>query len=143
MKIEKLFLGGRFCRKGAHGLFIKLMFGGTAYGLIEVVWRGYTHPSMVLTGGICFAMICEVNHRFSQKPLLLRSAACALFITIVEFCVGLLVNRILQLGVWDYSDVPFHLMGQICPLYSLLWFLLCIPVSFVITYANGITRRKI
>jgi uncharacterized membrane protein len=25
------------------------------------------------------------------------------------------------MGVWDYSHVPFNIMGQICPMFSLLW----------------------
>ena len=33
-----------------------------------------------------------------------------------------------RLGVWDYSRRKGNLLGQICPLYSALWFLLCIPV---------------
>jgi uncharacterized membrane protein len=25
------------------------------------------------------------------------------------------------MNVWDYSDMPFNLLGQICPSFSLLW----------------------
>ncbi len=130
---KPLHLGGKFDTDCAPGLFIKILFGGTAYGLIEVIWRGYTHPSMVITGGICFALICAINRKFPNTPLILRSAACAIGITAVEFCVGMVVNRALHMEVWDYSDMVFDLMGQICPLYSFLWFLLCIPVSYVLT----------
>ena len=38
------------------------------------------------------------------------------------------------MNVWDYSDRKFNLMGQICPLYSALWFLLCIPVNRLTEY---------
>ena len=32
----------------------------------------------------------------------------------------MLVNRVMHLGVWDYSAAPFNLLGQIClPLPSL------------------------
>ena len=31
---------------------VMFLFGGFGYGLIEVLWRGRTHWSMVLCGGI-------------------------------------------------------------------------------------------
>ena len=124
---------GAFRAHPAVHLFITLLFGGVAYGLMELCWRGFTHPSMVLTGGICFALILEVNRRFPEMPLILRSALCAVSITAVEFAVGILVNRVLSLSVWDYSDEWLNLFGQICPLYSCLWFLLSLPVSFLIS----------
>ena len=36
--------------------------------------------------------------------------------------------KLLGLDVWDYSDEQGNLFGQVCPLYAILWFLLCIPV---------------
>ena len=30
-------------------------------------------------------------------------------------------------NVWSYADRPLNVLGQICPLYSLFWFLLAIP----------------
>lgn len=37
----------------------------------------------------------------------------------------MLVNRVMHLGVWDYSAAPFNLLGQICLPFTLLWFPLC------------------
>ena len=48
-------------------------------------------------------------------------------ITALEFFVGLLVNKIFRLHVWDYSHLPFNIFGQICPLFSFAWFLLSFP----------------
>ena len=129
---KPLFLGGRMTENPFARNSLKCLFGGVGYGLIEVIWRGYTHPSMVVTGGLCFAMICSVNGRLSRRPLWLRSAACAAGVTLTEFCVGMLVNRVLDMGVWDYSDEWMHLLGQICPLYMGLWFILCTVLSFVL-----------
>ena len=50
-------------------------------------------------------------------------------ITAVEFVAGLLVNCWQDWNVWDYSCFKFHFMGQICLVYSVLWGLLCLPVS--------------
>ena len=133
-KIKKpLFLGGKMTENLLARNSLKCLFGGVGYGLIEVIWRGYTHPSMVITGGICFSMICAINGKLSARPLLLRSTACAFGVTVIEFCVGILVNRVFQMGVWDYSDKWLNLFGQICPLYSVFWFGLCLLLSFLLS----------
>ena len=45
----------------------------------------------------------------------------------MEFITGAVVNVLLGWGVWDYSDRPLNLYGQVCLLYSLYWLLLSIP----------------
>ena len=111
---------------------IKFLFGGVGYGLIELMWRGRTHVSMVLTGGACLVAICAVNEKMRGKNIFLRAAVCAAAITAVEFAVGMVVNRYLNLDVWDYSGMAGNILGQICPLYSFLWFLLCVPICFFV-----------
>ncbi|MBQ3489644.1 MAG: hypothetical protein IJA86_03535 [Clostridia bacterium] len=132
-KEKRLFLGGTLSRDFKVRNLLKFLFGGFGYGLIEVIWRGYTHPSMVITGGLCFSMICAINGKLSERSLLIRSAACTLGVTAMEFCVGILVNRIFQMSVWDYSDKWLNLFGQICPLYSVFWFGLCLLLSFMLS----------
>ena len=44
-------------------------------------------------------------------------------ITSVELLFGMVVNRQLHLNVWDYSGEQYNFQGQICLLYSNLWFL--------------------
>lgn len=101
------------------------LFGGITYGLIEILWRGHTHYSMVITGGICFLVIYRLSEL--ERNIVVKSIMGALAITTIELTVGVVVNIIFGLGVWDYSEVPLNLLGQICPIYTLLWFLLCIP----------------
>ena len=69
-----------------------------------------------------------LNERLARWPLLARCAAGALVITGVELAFGLVCNLLLGWRVWDYSLLWGNLWGQICPLYSSLWFLLCIPI---------------
>jgi uncharacterized membrane protein len=87
---------------------------------------------MVLTGGACLVAICAVNEKMRGKNIFLRAAVCAVEITAAEFAVGMVVNQYLSLGVWDYGDMPCNILGQICPLYSFLWFLLCVPICFFV-----------
>ena len=97
--------------------------GGAAYLTLELLYRGRSHGSMFLAGGMCFLLIGHLNHVHPKLPLPARAAVGALIVTMVEFAAGLLVNR--DYGVWDYRNQPGNIMGQICPLFTLLW----IPVS--------------
>ena len=131
---QKFFLfGDCFCQSPFASIGIKMLFGGVAYGLLEVMWRGYTHPSMVITGGICFAMMLAIDRYLTVLPLILRSALCAIGITAVEFGVGMLVNHLWHMDVWDYSEEWMHLFGQICPLYSCLWFFISLNILFLLS----------
>lgn len=47
--------------------------------------------------------------------------------TVAELVTGLILNCWLGLGIWDYSDMPCNLWGQICLPYTLLW----VPTSLV------------
>ncbi len=134
---------GRPRRWGAVGyMTVSLLFGGIAYGLLEILWRGYTHPSMILTGGACFAVIFLVNRRLFRVPLVLRIFLCTTVVVAAEFFVGILVNRILHLNVWDYSDARFHLFGQICLEYSFFWLLLCTVLSLAVSLSLPREKRR-
>lgn len=100
------------------------ILGGVSYGLIEMIYRGYTHWSMVLTGGACVLTFYIMEEWLLSIPLLWAALAGATIITVYELCVGLVVNVILKLDVWDYSEVPGNFMGQICPAFSVAWFIL-------------------
>lgn len=112
--------------------FIRLFcIGGSAYNLIEILWRGYSHWSMFLVGGTCFHLIGRIGTRLHRHHFLLIGAACSAAITAVEYISGCLLNLRLKLNVWDYSKMPANLNGQVCLLYSVLWgwlSLLALPV---------------
>lgn len=108
--------------------------GSLGYSLLEILWRGFTHWTMTITGGVVLVLLYLMNAQMHNARWWERCLAGAGVITGVEFVVGCIVNRLLQMNVWDYSNMPFHLLGQICPLYSLLWFGLCIPIGRLTTF---------
>lgn len=110
--------------------FLIFVTGAVGYCIIEILWRGYTHPSMAVVGGICLLMIRSINRRFSYKPYAFRAMLCSVGISLIELASGILLNMILHLNVWDYSAQPLNFMGQICPLYSVLWFFLSLGVIY-------------
>ena len=81
--------------------------------------------------------------RNSCRTLLYRCLAGCLIITCVEFITGIIVNRALGWGVWDYSDMPGNLLGQICITYSALWFLLVIPIIYICRGLRGIFLKNL
>lgn len=113
--------------------------GSIGYSLIEVLWRGFTHWTMALTGGFCFTAIYYLNERFRHKSIWKRCLIGSIIITAAEFVVGCVVNLLLKWDVWDYSKMRANILGQVCLLYSVLWFVL----SFPICWLSGILRKKL
>lgn len=106
--------------------------GGMAYCALELGWRGRTHSSMFVTGGLCFLLIGGLQKVPSPLPPLPRALIGAGIITMLELGCGLMVNR--SYAVWDYRTMPLNFLGQICLPFSLLW----IPVSL---FAGQMYRR--
>lgn len=113
-------------KTGVGKYIINFGLGAFIYGAIEVIVRGYTHWTMALTGGAVMALFMLIN-RSRDVNILLRCLLGALVITSLEFAVGAVVNLGLGWDVWDYSEKPFNIMGQICPLFTLGWFALSLP----------------
>ncbi len=115
--------------------------GGCAYSLLEIIFRGYTHWTMVLTGGICVVLIYLISTKSREavwKKWIMGGAA----ITTVEFVVGGTVNILLGWNVWDYSEQLLNLMGQICLPFSALWVLLCVPAMWMCRGVHGAIHGK-
>lgn len=115
---------------------ILFIIGGTLYFLIEILWRGYSHLTMFILGGLCFVSIGVIKGYFftSKKSLLMQQGMSCLVITVLELIFGLILNVRLGLGIWDYTNVKFNFMGQICLRYSILWFFLSLPTIIFYDY---------
>ncbi len=108
---------------------ILFISGGLAYGGLELCWRGHTHWSMILAGGICFLTMFVIYTSYPDMNIVNRALIGTAVITSVEFIFGCIFNYWLKMDIWDYSDKKFNFMGQVCLMYSVLWGLLSIPVS--------------
>lgn len=95
--------------------------GSVGYGLIEILWRGFTHWSMLIAGGLSFCGLSQIAERFKKTCRIVKAFLGGAFITVIELAFGFVFNIILRKNVWDYSRMPFNLFGQICAVYSLLW----------------------
>lgn len=113
--------------------------GSILYGLTEILWRGWTHWTMLLCGGICFTLMYLVSG--SELSLVKKWLLSTCIITTVEFVAGCIVNLRLHWQVWDYSSLPFNLLGQICPRFILMWFALSIPGVALCTLLHRLFSR--
>ena len=108
---------------------IMFLTGGFLYCGLEILYRGYSHISMLIAGGICFLLVGVIENILgSSASIIGQMFVCGLMITTIEFTIGMIVNRHMHLNVWDYSGEQYNIKGQICLLYSNLWFLLSCPV---------------
>ena len=114
---------------------ILMCAGGALYIVIELLWRGHTHWTMFILGGICFYYIGKINEKFTWEMSLIKQMLIgAIVITMLELLFGMLVNGVYNLNVWDYSNMPFNFLGQICLPYSILWFFISLPAIVLDDY---------
>ncbi len=123
-------------KKVSKSLILFLIFGIIYYGL-ETLWRGYSHFSMVIVGGLCGLLIGYINE-YSETIVIWKQCFIATgIVVVIEFVSGCILNLWLSLGVWDYSHMPFNLLGQVCLQFTVLWFclsLICILLDDWLRY---------
>lgn len=120
-------------------------WGGTVYFLLEVVYKTISgRPEAISWTMLVLAVIlCVPVERCGAElpwdcPLWLQALCCAALVTAVELAAGVGLNLWLGLKIWDYSQMPGNLWGQICPQFAFLWWGLCflfIPVFDWLRYA--------
>lgn len=109
----------RLSNLALHGLFG--FVAGCVYLLIELAWRGHTHWTMLPLAAVifvCAGLLDEVEDPPSVWVQVVIGTAIA---TALELAAGLVLNVWLGLGVWDYSNLPGNLWGQICPQFTAAW----------------------
>lgn len=101
--------------------------GGAPYIAVEVIWRALvgshpTHWSMFIVGGVAFLLVGAINEYLPwDTPFWRQMLIGDAIILAVEFIFGCILNIWLKLGVWDYSNMPFNLLGQICLPFAVAW----------------------
>ncbi len=117
---------------------IVFSIGGVLYGIVELLWRKYTHWSMILTGGLCFILLYKIFHKIVGAAIWQKCIIGSCVITCVEFVVGCIVNLWAKLQVWDYSEMTGNILGQVCIMYSCLWAVLTIPIDGLCSFIRKI-----
>lgn len=117
------------------------LLGGSGYLAIELAWRGTSHWTMFLAGGICLCLLQQL----ARQPISLSVAAGAGAVGVsgMEVAIGLVCREILHVTVWDYSSEWGNWAGLICPRYTGYWFLLCGWVVLVLRRVQQAVRNPI
>lgn len=126
-------------------ILILFLTGGSIYYLIEYFYKmfishGITHWSMFLLGGICFILIGGINEYIPWDMCIIKQGLIGtLIILTLEFIFGYILNIILQLNIWDYSNLPFNILGQICLPFAVIWF----GLSLIAIFLDDFLRWKL
>lgn len=100
--------------------------GGCLYYSFEIIFRGFSHWTMFVLGGICLQFFTFQGMSVQwEDPLWRQILRCIIFVTSMEFITGIIVNKWMHLAVWDYSRMPFQLFGQICLPFMIIFSGLC------------------
>lgn len=110
---------------------------GFIYCGIEIIWRGYTHPSMFVVGGLCCLLVGYINEITPDMPMWLQCLLSMIIIVTIEFISGCYLNLYLGLHVWDYSNQPYNLWGQVCLSFTAIWYFL----SYIAIKLDDYLRR--
>lgn len=99
--------------------------GAVVYMTIEILYRGFTHWTMGVLGGISLILIGIIDEFTTEDlPLLVQAPLASIIITLLEYYAGCILNLKLGMDIWDYSGLPFNVDGQICLYFSLAWMVL-------------------
>ena len=108
-------------------LLVLWSIGGLIYVMIELAFRGHSHWTMFIVGGLCFLLIGAINEVIPwEMPIWQQAIIGAAIVTAVEFVSGCIINLWLGWNVWDYSGVPGNVLGQICLPFCAAWILLAV-----------------
>lgn len=109
--------------------------GGVIYIIIELLYRGYSHWTMFVVSSIAFILIGTINEIIPWEVKLWKQMLLgSIIVTIVEFFTGCIVNLWLKWNVWDYSNLPFNILGQVCLPFCIAWFFISLLAIVIDDY---------
>lgn len=111
--------------EAGYGLLIKWGVVAGTYDPSSQIWSDWLYPFCVYGVGavVCVLLFMPLRRLFLRKTgSVVASAVCCFVVSAfvcagIELAMGLLLNQPSPQGVkplWDYSDIPFNFMGQIC-----------------------------
>ena len=98
------------------------LLGGSIYYMMEIIFRGYSHVSMFVVGGIAYILIGIINEYFPWDMYIETQTLIGVgTVLVLEFISGCILNLWLKLNVWDYSNQFGNILGQVCLLFAIIW----------------------
>lgn len=115
-----------------YKLGLVLFIGSFAGVIIELLWclvrNGYIESRSGLVWGpfnllygVGAAALSMCLYRFRNRGKWLSFLGGFVIGSAVEYACSWMMETLFGAKSWDYSDMPFHLNGRICLLYSIFW----------------------
>jgi uncharacterized membrane protein len=120
-----------------QGMFVHYVLLFYIYGFlgwnIEFFYRAYqnkrlTNPGILYgpflpmygfsAAGIVAAM------EILKVPLPVLIAFCTVMVTVFEYAVSFITERLFKIKLWDYSDLKYNMHGRVSLIYSFYWAIL-------------------
>ncbi len=99
--------------------------------IIEAIYRSITQKKFVNAGflygpfiplyGIGAAFIIILQNIFHTWHTVPRFLIFGLALTVLEYAVGFLYEKIFKMTLWDYSENKLNLNGRVCLQFSIFW----------------------
>jgi len=128
----------RFILFGLLGMLLEVFFTAT-FELIDgnMNMHGRTSPWMLPIYGLLGIVLVPVARPLINRgvPLPVRAFIYMLGIFLVEYVTGIIYTAF-GLVIWDYSDLPLNVHGQITLLYAPFWFVLGLVVETLYRYVD-------
>lgn len=86
----------------------------------KIINTGFLKGPFCPIYGIGAIIIFTFLGQFENKPILLFFIA-VIVLTIWEYLVGVLLEKIFHTKYWDYSDQKFNFQGRVCLVNSIYW----------------------
>ena len=95
-------------------------------------------------GGVIGILLGLFNEwpRIRKMNVFFHALFGTLLIFILEFGSGIILNIFLRFNIWDHSEIPLNLLGQIALPYAIVWFFLCPFVFWLDDYLKFVLYKK-
>ena len=119
---------------------------------VEMIYLGTSGKGFInaglLQGPLCPAygtgavIIYPLSCLLGLFPLWLQIILFALLASVIEYMASYILEKVLKVRIWDYSDEPFNLNGRISLKYAFFWILLVLLLVFIITPVESFFLAK-
>lgn len=111
------------------GWFIEVSYVGLSRGVFEN--RGFLNGPYCPIYGFGVLIVTSLLSPL-QNSLIWLFLGSVVLTSGLEFLTGLILEKVFHKRWWDYSNVPFNIMGYICLKFSIFWGLGCMFVVKII-----------
>ena len=93
--------------------------------------RGFLNGPICPIYGVGVTLVIACLEAF-QSNLLLLYISSVILVTVLEGVTGWAMDKLFHNKWWDYSKLPFNIVGYVCLLFSLIWGVACVFIVYFV-----------